>query len=195
MRLEPADEATLEAFTDAFKMVEEAMGFVPNSMKAMANSPPLLRGFMALSFTVLGPDSDLDAGLRQMIAHVSSAAAGCRYCQAHTAHSGEKRGVAPEKLEALWSYETSELFSEAERAALALAQAGGSVPNQARDDHFEALKLHYSRKQIAEIMGVISLFGFLNRWNDTLATPLEDSPLGFAEAHLAQNGWEIGDHG
>jgi len=176
-------------------MVEEAMGFVPNSMKAMANSPALLRGFMALSFTVLGPESVLDAGLRQMIAHVSSAAAGCRYCQAHTAHSGHRQGVSADKLEALWTYETSELFSDAERAALALAQAGGSVPNQATDAHFDALKQHFSAQEIAEIMGVISLFGFLNRWNDTLATPLEDSPIGFAEAHLAQHGWEVGDHG
>jgi hypothetical protein len=39
-------------------------------------------------------------------------------------------------------------------------------------------------EQVVEIVGVIAMFGFLNRWNDTLATPLEDEPLEFAEKHL-----------
>jgi hypothetical protein len=38
------------------------------------------------------------------------------------------------------------------------------------------------------------LLGFLNRWNDTLATPLETGPRNFAECHLAATGWEIGKH-
>lgn len=195
MRLPPANDAALEPFAETFELVSSIMGFVPNSMKAMAHNPAILGGFLALSGAVLGPDNSLDAGLRQMIANVTSSAAGCRYCQAHTAHTGHRQGVSAEKLEALWSYETSDLFTGAERAALALAQAAGSVPNAANDAHFEALRTHFSEKEIAEIVAVISLFGFLNRWNDTLATPLEDSPIAFAEAHLAAYGWEIGNHG
>ena len=47
---------------------------------------------------------------------------------------------------------------------------------------------------IVLLVGVIALFGFLNRWNDTMATPLEDTPLEFAETHLAAHGWEAGKH-
>ena len=195
MRLPPADARALEPFAETFQLVESVMGFVPNSMKAMAHNPAILNGFLGLSMAVLGPDNSLDPGLRQMIAYVTSSAAGCRYCQAHTSHTGHRQGVSAEKLEALWSYETSDLFNEAERAALSLAQAAGAVPNDTTDAHFERLRAHYSEKEIAEVTAVIALFGFLNRWNDTLATPLEDSPIAFAEAHLVSHGWEIGDHG
>jgi hypothetical protein len=47
---------------------------------------------------------------------------------------------------------------------------------------------------VVEIVGVIAMFGFLNRWNDTLATPLEDAPLEFGEKHLAAHGWDAGKH-
>jgi hypothetical protein len=45
-----------------------------------------------------------------------------------------------------------------------------------------------------EIVGVIAMFGFLNRWNDTLATPLEDEPVATAEKYLASNGWCVAKH-
>ncbi len=182
----------LAANKELLDLAAMAMGFEANSLKVMARQPAILQGFMSLSAAILGPNSALDPVLRQMIAHVSSAAAGCAYCQAHTAHGAEHRGADAAKLDALWEFETSELFSPAEKAALDLALAAGSVPNQTTDAQFETLLAHFSEDQIVEIVAVISLFGFLNRWNDTLATTLEDSPLAFAEAHLAPKGW-IGD--
>ena len=38
------------------------------------------------------------------------------------------------------------------------------------------------------------MFGWMNRWNDTLATQLEDHPLEFARAHLTASGWTPGVH-
>lgn len=192
--LPPAPQDKLDAAADALALAAAVMGFEPNSLKIMAHNPQILNGFLALSAAILGPEAKLDAGLRQMIAHIASAAAGCSYCQAHTAHGAAHRGVSEEKIEALWSYETSALFSDAERAALALAQAAASVPNRAEQAHFDALDGHFSSAEQSEIVAVISLFGFLNRWNDTLATPLEDSPLAFAEAHLAPKGWKSERH-
>lgn len=192
--LPPAPQDKLDAAADALALAAAVMGFEPNSLKIMAHRPEILNGFLALSAAILGPEAKLDAGLRQMIAHIASAAAGCSYCQAHTAHGAAHRGVSAEKIEALWSYETSALFSDAERAALALAQAAASVPNRADQAHFDALDGHFSSAEQSEIVAVISLFGFLNRWNDTLATPLEDSPLAFAEAHLAPKGWKSERH-
>ena len=192
--LPPAPQDKLDAAADALALAAAVMGFEPNSLKIMAHRPEILNGFLVLSAAILGPEAKLDAGLRQMIAHIASAAAGCSYCQAHTAHGAAHRGVSEEKIDALWSYETSALFSDAERAALALAQAAASVPNRAEQAHFDALDGHFSSAEQSEIVAVISLFGFLNRWNDTLATPLEDSPLAFAEAHLAPNGWKSERH-
>ncbi|QLC26088.1 carboxymuconolactone decarboxylase family protein [Parasphingopyxis algicola] len=176
-------------------MAEARMGFIPNSLLTMARWPDLVRGFMPLVATVLGGGGVLEPGLKQMIAAVVSSAAGCRYCQAHTTHgSTEKMGVAEEKVAKVWEYRTSDLFSEAEKAALDLALAAGQSPNAATDAHFAALRAHFDERAIIEIVAVISAFGFLNRWNDTMATTLEDAPREFAEALMAPAGWAVGKH-
>lgn len=193
-RISTAPAERLESSKDLLDLAAVAMGFEANSLKVMARQPAILQGFMGLSAAILGPGASLDPVLRQMIAHITSAAAGCAYCQAHTAHGAEHRGANAEKLAALWEYETSELFTDAEKAALDLALAAGTVPNQATDEHFDALRPHFSEDDIVEIVAVIALFGFLNRWNDTLATTLEDSPLAFAESHLAPKGWVADKH-
>ena len=194
-RVSEASGEALEVAAPIFAMAEAGMGFVPNSLKIMARQPAMLQAFISLTAGIMGPQSPLSPGLIQMIANITSQASGCRYCQAHTAHGAERRDVSAEKVQALWEYETSDLFTDSERAALALAQAAGSVPNETTDAHFEALRPHFNEDEIVAILGVISLFGFLNRWNDTLGTKLEDKPLGFAEANLTKLGWEIGSHG
>ncbi|KCZ92172.1 carboxymuconolactone decarboxylase family protein [Hyphomonas johnsonii] len=194
-RITPASEEALASVAPILSMAEAAMGFVPNSMKVMARQPAMLQGFAALAGAIMGPGSAIPRDLVQMIANVTSQASGCRYCQAHTAHGAERQMVPADKIAALWDYETSALFTPAERAALSLAQAAGSVPNETTDAHFEALKQHFNEDEIVGIVGVIALFGFLNRWNDTLATTLEDGPLDFALSHLTAKGWEIGNHG
>jgi alkylhydroperoxidase family enzyme len=113
---------------------------------------------------------------------------------AHTADGAARLGVDQAKIDAVWDYQTSPLFSAAERAALDVAVAAGSVPNAVTDDMFMDLRKHWSEEQIVEIVGVIAMFGFLNRWNDTFATPLEDEPLEFGEKHLAAQGWDAGKH-
>lgn len=189
-----AEKHALEDVKDELAMAAAVMGFEANSLKIMAHRPEILRGFLALSAPILGPDAKLEPGLRQMIAYIASAAAGCNYCQAHTAHGAHEKGVAAEKIENLWLYETSPLFDAKERAALALAQAAASVPNRATQSHFDAAGAYFDAGEMAEIVAVISLFGFLNRWNDTMATTLEDSPLKFAEAHLTASDWQSARH-
>jgi hypothetical protein len=68
------------------------------------------------------------------------------------------------------------------------------VPNAVTDDMFAELRKHWSEEQIVEIVGVIALFGFLNRWNDTMATPLEDEPIAIGERYLKRGGWTAGKH-
>ncbi|GIX15751.1 MAG: hypothetical protein KatS3mg118_3710 [Paracoccaceae bacterium] len=191
--LPPAPDAD-PGLAALFAEVEARMGFLPNSLRIMAHKPPMLAGFLALAREVLGPACSLPPDLQQMIAHVASSAAGCRYCQAHTAHSAARQGADPDRIAALWAHETSPLFTPAERAALALAQAAAEVPNRAGAEHFAAARAHFTDAQVVEILGIVGLFGFLNRWNDSLATDLEDSPLAFAEAHLAPAGWTAGKH-
>lgn len=192
-RIEPLPHDRLEHLAERFALMESLMGFVPNSMPTMARVRGLAEAFSDLGGVVL-TNPRLDMALNQMVAQVASSAAGCRYCQAHTAHSAKNLGVSEEKLADLWVWETSEHFDDAERAALTLAFNAASVPNTVTDTHMAELRCHFDDDQIAGLVATISMFGYLNRWNDTMATDLEDKPTDFGRRVLSDAGWEPGKH-
>lgn len=180
---------------DQFEAMRKNLGFVPNSILIMQRVPRLAKALAQMTAAVWDPAGKVDRGFKRIIAHVASRAAGCQYCMAHTAGGALHFGVKDEKLAAVWDYQTSPLYSAAERAALDFAVAAASVPNAVTDDMFEQLRKDWTEEQIVEIVGVISLFGFLNRWNDTMATPLEDEPIEVGARFLARGGWRVGKHG
>lgn len=194
-RITPRRREEAPELEDVFDRAERALGFVPNSFFVMARSPGMLRAFSRLSREVIGVPGKAPLGLKRMLAYMASRSAGCQYCSAHTASAAvDVDGVPAEKIEAIFEYETSPLFSEAERAALRMAQCAGSVPNAVSDEDMATLKEYFDEDQIVELVGVVCLFGWLNRWNDTMATPLEDGPIAFGERHLAQSGWDPAKH-
>ena len=103
------------------------------------------------------------------------------------------REVPDEKIAAIWEFESSPLYDAAERAALRFARDASLVPNTVTPAHFEELRRHWDDGQIVELLSVVALFGFLNRWNDTMATDLEEIPAAFASATLGPS-WEPGKH-
>jgi uncharacterized peroxidase-related enzyme len=170
-------------------------GFIPNAMLIMQRRPKILCAFVQLTGAVSDPEtSEVDIGFKRLIAHVASRAGGCRYCMSHTAALALGSGSDDARLDAVWEYRTSPLYSEAECIALDVALAAGGVPNGVTDEMFAKLREHWSDGQIVEIVAMIALFGFLNRWNDTLATPIEDEALAVGEKYLAPHGWEAGRH-
>ncbi|MEM7445424.1 MAG: carboxymuconolactone decarboxylase family protein [Pseudomonadota bacterium] len=168
------------------------LGFVPNSMRIMQRRPAMVKAFADLNKAVM--EGEVDPGLKRLIGHIASRVAGCDYCMAHTALGAGRKGVNDDKLEAIWEYQTSPLYSDAERAALDFAAAAASVPNAVTPEIGERLRAHWDDGQIVEILGVIALFGFLNRWNDSLATPLEDEADAVGQRFLADRGWSKGKH-
>ncbi len=176
------------------EIVEGVMGFVPNSMLTMAHRPAMLQAFATLAGTINAP-GEISIELKRMIAEISSKAAGCQYCVAHTSHQAHRAGIAEDKLEQVWNFERSSLFSGAEKAALMVAMKASQTPSMVEDGDIAVLKEHFDDGQIVEIVGVISLFGFLNRWNATLATTLEDHPKTFATDSLSEDVWSLGAHG
>lgn len=192
--VDPLRVEDLPEFEAEISFIRSRLGFVPNSMLIMARRPDILRAFSALLRTIVGPGK-LRPDLKQLVAYIASTAAGCRYCEAHTASTAARMGIPLEKLEAAWLFETDSRFDAAERAALRLAKDAGSVPNRTTPAHFVQLRLHFSEDEIVEMVAMISMFGFLNRWNDTMGTQLEEGPLSFASEHLKDRGWKVGKHG
>jgi uncharacterized peroxidase-related enzyme len=193
-RLDPLPRDATPALDEDFAFFERTLGFVPNSLLTMARRPSLARGLIALSRGVYDPKGEVDLGLKRLLGHTASMAAGCMYCRAHTGTSAMRHGVSADKLAALPNYQDSPHYSEAERAAIDFAFAAASQPNEVSDELFARLRSHWSEGQVVEILGVIALFGFFNRWNDSMATTLEPEPLSLAREHLAPSGWTPGKH-
>jgi len=193
-RLTPLPRDARPELDEDFAFFERTLGFVPNSFLTMARRPPLTRGLIALARGVYDPQGEVDLGLKRLLGHAASMAAGCLYCRAHTGTSALRHGVTSDKLAALPEYLSSPLYSAAERVAIDFALSAASQPNGVDDALFERLQAHWSDGQIVEILGVVGLFGFFNRWNDSMATTLEPEPLALAQTHLAAGGWQAGKH-
>jgi len=125
-----------------FRLYDETLSFVPNSLFTMARRPEILRAFSDL-ITQIWRTGTLPQYLKPLIAIVSSAAAGCRYCQAHEAVDAKMRGVSEDKIAAIWEFESNPLYDDAERAALRFARDASLVPNRATPESFAELRRHW----------------------------------------------------
>jgi len=183
--------ADLEPMFDHY---QKTRGFIPNSILTMQLRPDISKAFMQLNQAVLY-EGTVSEELKMLISLIASQAAGCKYCQAHMANLSSIYKASKEKIEAVWEFQTSPLFTNAERAALNLAFKGAIIPNQASAADFEELQKHFDDGEIVEIVASLALFGYLNRWNDTMATDLEDYPKEVATDLISSKGWEVGKHG
>ena len=178
---------------ERFEHYRKTRGFTPNSIMTMVRRPHIVRAFMALNQAVLY-EGTVPEETKMLVSLACSFAAGCRYCQSHMANLSGIYKASDAKIAALWNFEQSELFGAAERAALRLALKAGALPNEATQADFDELSKHYDEGQIVEIVASIALFGYLNRWNDTMATTLEPLALQTAERTIGPVGWEPGKH-
>ncbi|HEX5089435.1 MAG TPA: carboxymuconolactone decarboxylase family protein [Nocardioides sp.] len=190
----PVEDCADPELAEALGHFTRTLGFVPNSLLTMQRVPAIAKAVIALNRAVFAPDGEVDLGLKRLVAHVASTASGCQYCKAHTTVSATRHGVSDEKMAAIYDYATSPLFTEAERAALDFAMEAASVPNAVTDESYAVLAAHWSETEIVELLGVVCMFGVFNRWNDSMATPLEEVPAGRAEELLGDRGWVAGKH-
>lgn len=170
------------------------LGVIPNSVRTMARRPHIARAFTELNKAVMKCEGAVTPEFKRLIGYVTSYVSGCRYCQAHTILGSQRFGSTDERLNDAWNHAASPHFTPAEKAALAFAQAAAQVPNAVDDEVASELHRHWSDDDIVEIMAVIALFGYLNRWNDSMGSALEDLPVDAAEKYLGNTGWTIGKH-
>ena len=176
------------------KFFNETLGFCPNSVLTMQKNPALAKAFINLNMAVMENHGALTSEFKRLIAFVSSNTSGCRYCQAHTIRAAERYGASKERLENIWNFEQSDCFSDQEKVALKFTREASKVPVATTQEMEEELKQHWSENDIIEIMSVISLFGYLNRWNDVMGTSLEEDAVESANQYLKDKGWDIGKH-
>lgn len=191
----PLEKGSSPEVAELAAFFDETLGFTPNSVLTMQRRPEIAQAFINLNKAVMANRGRVTSEQKRFIGMLASLASGCRYCQAHTGLAAQRYGASPERLEAIWDYQSSALFSDAERAAFDFAVGAASVPNAVTPEIAENLHAHWTDEEIVEILGVVSLFGFLNRWNDSMGTSLEEGADSFASAVLSDHGWEKGKHG
>ena len=179
---------------ERFEHYRRTRGFTPNSIMTMVRRPNIVRAFMALNQAVLY-EGTVPEETKMLVSLAWSYTAGCLYCQSHMTNLASIYKASDEKIAALWDFENSDVFNDAERAAIRLALKAGAQPNEAGAADFDELKKHYTDEQIVEIVASIALFGYLNRWNDTMATTLEPLATQVAERAIGPAGWTPGKHG
>lgn len=191
--LDPLSREELPEFAEVFDKRDVTHGYVPNAWLTMGRNPGLLQGFVQLVESVYY-NGTVDPTLKRMVAIMRSSAAGCQYCQAHTSTHAVHGGIDVDRLNAMWEFETDDRFSGADRAALRLARDAAVTPNAVTDEHFTELRKYFDDDELTEIIGVICTFAFINSWNDTVATTLEETPLDVASASLDPDRWQPGKH-
>jgi uncharacterized peroxidase-related enzyme len=176
------------------KFFNETLGFCPNSVLTMQHRPAIAKAFINLNMAVMANEGRVTAEQKRLIGYITSANTGCRYCEAHTILAAERYGGTEERLANIWSFRESDLYTNAEKAAFELALAASSVPNAVNEEITAQMHEYWNDGEVVEILGVISLFGYLNRWNDSMGTTMETGAVDAGERLLSESSWTRGKH-
>jgi uncharacterized peroxidase-related enzyme len=192
--VQPVDENVSDKAKEMARFYQETLGFTPNSLFTMMHRPRIATAFLEMNQAVMENKGRVTSALKRQLAYLSSMTAGCRYCEAHAIRAAVRYGSDEDKLNNIWEYKTYGAFSDAERAVFDYAIAASSLPNAVDDAIADELRKHWDDGEIVEIAAVVALFGYLNRWNDSMGTQLETPAAEDGENLLANNGWVVGKH-
>ena len=115
--VDPLPENHDQELVDLIQFFRGPLGTVPNSVLTMQRRPKIARAFTELNKAVMENGGRVTAEQKRLIGFVASHAAGCRYCEAHTILAAERFGASAERMNAVWNYASSPLFTAAEKAA------------------------------------------------------------------------------
>lgn len=181
MRLEPIEKPKGLMMRIAFWMTQRQLGKVLTSMKVLY---PRMPGILKLSYEIQKFEMKgirLDPALHFMVATLASEINGCNCCVDLARSMAIRAHLGMEKFNALLGYRTSPLYSDRERAALAY------VEEATRHKHvsaatFEALRKHFTEREIVEITWLNAVHNYYNLIN----IPLEIGSDGFCEIAQAR---------
>ncbi|MCG8698423.1 MAG: carboxymuconolactone decarboxylase family protein [Bacteroidales bacterium] len=192
--VQPSNDKDNQELQQLVDFYNETLGFCPNSVVTMFHRPRMAYAFIEMNKAVMENKGRVTSALKRLVGYMCSYTAGCRYCQAHTIRAAERYDAEQVKMDNIWEYKTHPAFSEPERVALDFAVAASVIPNAVDDELAERLRKYWNEGEIVEITGVIALFGYLNRWNDSMGTQIEKGAAESGEKLLAKDNWTPGKH-
>jgi AhpD family alkylhydroperoxidase len=136
-----------------------------------ARSPKLFLG-VALTYGAIDRSSSpLSPPLRSLLTVRVSQLNGCQFCIDLNSATLLKRGVSQDKVIALQTWRTSNLFDELERAALDYAEAMTLSDQRVTDEQLTALRRHFDDDGIVELTALVAFQNMSSKFNSALAVP------------------------
>ncbi|MBN2892312.1 MAG: carboxymuconolactone decarboxylase family protein [Bacteroidales bacterium] len=150
-----------EMIKEIYETFEKETGRVPEWVKVMAHRPEILKEFTELFKTLMG-GGKIESFLKWKIALVVSQTLKCPFCVDVTEKMLNKLGASEETIKKI-----KELTDE-EKEILELVKDVTLDGYLDRPELFEKLKEKFNEAQIVEIISVMGLFNYINRFNNTL---------------------------
>jgi uncharacterized peroxidase-related enzyme len=149
--------------------VERTLGFVPNMIGVIGNSPAALEGY--LNFSGALAKGSLSHKLREQIALATAEINGCGYClSAHTLLGG-KAGLGTEEITAARQANAEDVKSD---AALKLARAVITKRGKINDEELQAAKAaNLTDGEIIEVVSHVALNILTNYTNNLVQTDID----------------------
>jgi len=145
-----------------YERFEKESGKVPEWVKVMAHRPEILKEFVELFKAIMG-EGEIEPLLKWKIALVVSQTLKCPFCVDVSEKMLRKMGCDEETLKKI-----KELSVE-EKEILELVKDVTLDGHLDRPELFDRLKEKFNEAQIIEIICVMGLFNYINRFNNTLA--------------------------
>jgi alkylhydroperoxidase family enzyme len=190
--------ATLHTrYGSLLELVRKLIGVVPNCDPYLEIWPTAFRTYnvmvpnlLNLPFLVWGLGAPRSAvGLA---VYVSSRAAGCPYCSAHTCSFALRRGATLDEVASALDHDQT--LSAANRAAVRVARALAVVPTTIDDEARADLRRHFSEGDAEWLVLSVAMTGWLNKMMDALGVPLEEPTASEVNGVIAPSGWTPGQH-
>jgi len=150
-------------------------GGVLESARLWARMPKVFAALALLYGALDRRTSSIESTLRSLITVRVSLINGCHFCVDLNSFLVLRRGLDPEKLAAIADFDTSPLFSEREKAALAYAEAVTDSGRRPASKHFEQLRRHFDDDAIVELTALIAFQNLSSKFNAALGV----EPQGF----------------
>ena len=146
-----------------YEKFEKDAGKVPEWVRVMAHSPKIVKEFTELFRVIMG-EGEIESFLRWKIAYVVSDSLKCPFCVDVTGKMLKNLGVSEEILEKI---KEGINLPEEEKEVLDLVRDVTLKAQVCNPEVFESLKKKFSEKELVEIVSIIGLFNYINRFNNT----------------------------
>jgi AhpD family alkylhydroperoxidase len=133
-------------------------------------APELYRALAHTEATIRkGP---LDPLVRELVKIRASQLNGCLFCIDMHIHEALELGETQDRIYQITAWRESSLYTDAERAALAYAEAATELPSGVSDEVWNAVTAAFKPEETAYLVGQVAM---INAWN-RIAAPSHTEP-------------------